>query len=223
VFVPPLERALTWPFVPHVTVADEMAHARIAAAVEALADARFVVPFDRVHLLREERDDEGRRVWRPVADVAFGRPAVVGRGGLELTITEGGALDRETAAWLAREWDRVHEATRPDEAGWDQRPFSLTARRDGRLVGAATGWTNLGAAYLAELVVEAGARGEGVGSHLLAAVEDLARRRGCHTMGLMTEADGAARRLYERRGWTIEWVQEDWIAGRDWARMRRDL
>src|SRR5207248_6438052 len=37
VFVPPLERPLTWPFVAHVTLADEMAPERIEAAVDALA------------------------------------------------------------------------------------------------------------------------------------------------------------------------------------------
>ncbi|MDP1806482.1 MAG: 2'-5' RNA ligase family protein, partial [Acidimicrobiales bacterium] len=38
VFVDPLARSLTWPFVPHVTLADEADPDRIAAALPALAD-----------------------------------------------------------------------------------------------------------------------------------------------------------------------------------------
>jgi 2'-5' RNA ligase len=69
VFVPPLERPLTHPFVPHVTVADEMDPARIPAAVEALADFVVDVRIEGVHLLEEGRD----RTWRPVADAVFTR------------------------------------------------------------------------------------------------------------------------------------------------------
>src|SRR5438105_445120 len=48
VFVPPLARKLTWPFVPHVTLADEMEEPRLHAAVDALRDYRAAVTFDRV-------------------------------------------------------------------------------------------------------------------------------------------------------------------------------
>jgi len=51
VFVPPLERPLTWAFVPHLTIADEMEPERIAAAIEALAGYRATATFERVHLL----------------------------------------------------------------------------------------------------------------------------------------------------------------------------
>jgi 2'-5' RNA ligase len=39
VFVDPLERHLTWDFVPHVTLADEAVPERIAAALAALRDS----------------------------------------------------------------------------------------------------------------------------------------------------------------------------------------
>lgn len=67
--VPPLERAITHPFVPHVTVADDMDPARIPAAVTALADYVVDVRIDTVHLLEEGRG----RVWRPIADVVLTR------------------------------------------------------------------------------------------------------------------------------------------------------
>lgn len=67
VFVDPLSRSLTWPFVPHVTLADEAAPGRIAAAAVALAGYRVEVGFDRVHLLREGPG----RIWEPIADSPF--------------------------------------------------------------------------------------------------------------------------------------------------------
>jgi 2'-5' RNA ligase len=71
VFVPPLERSLAHPFVPHVTVADELDPDRIRAAVTALADYVVDVRIEAVHLLEEGRD----RVWRPIADAPLSRRA----------------------------------------------------------------------------------------------------------------------------------------------------
>ena len=89
VFVEPLERPLTWPFVPHVTLVDGGEPARLESAVVALADARYDVAVERVTLLGEQRDDAGTRVWRPIADAALAERAVVGRGGLELELSTG--------------------------------------------------------------------------------------------------------------------------------------
>jgi 2'-5' RNA ligase len=69
VFHPPLERRLTRPFVPHVTLADEVDPVRIPAAVATLADYVVDVRFEAVHLLEELRG----RVWRPIADATFTR------------------------------------------------------------------------------------------------------------------------------------------------------
>lgn len=119
IFRPPLERSLTWPFHPHVTLRDEAEEPRIRAAMEALADYRIEVTFEAVHLLREE---EGR-VWRPVFEAPFGEPAVVGRGGLELELEVG-------------------------ERAGHGRALAVTARRGGEIVGMATGWTDAGEARL---------------------------------------------------------------------------
>jgi 2'-5' RNA ligase len=66
-FAPPLERALTHPFVPHVTVADDMDPGRIPAAVAALADYVADVRVDAVYLLEEGRG----RIWHPIAEAPF--------------------------------------------------------------------------------------------------------------------------------------------------------
>jgi 2'-5' RNA ligase len=160
VFTDPLARPLTWPFVPHVTLADDASPERIAAALVALAGYRVDAPFERVHLLREEAG----RVWVPVADAPFAPPAVIGRGGLpvELTVTE--ALDPEAGAL-----DRPHGAA----------PLAITARTDGAVAGYAYGWCGGDAAHVSALVVEAGQVALGVRRHLLAAFESEAAKRGC--------------------------------------------
>src|SRR5437763_3203417 len=127
VFRPPLARPLTWPFVPHVTLADEAAPGRIEAAVAALGSYRIEVRFERVHLLQEGQG----RVWTVAADVAFRKPAVVGRGSLPLELTVSERADPLVARWAGSAW-AVHDQ------GEDS-PFAVTARRDGTVVGVAVG------------------------------------------------------------------------------------
>jgi 2'-5' RNA ligase/ribosomal protein S18 acetylase RimI-like enzyme len=217
VFSDPLSRDLTWPFVPHVTLADEADPARIDAALVALTGYEVDVTFDRVHLLEEQE----ARVWRPVAEAAFEAPAVIGRGGLELELTRTRVLDAEAAAWSEAEWSRYtlaeYGSTQEDE------PFAIAARRDGVLLGTSTGSTRFDGGYLARLIVRADERGTGVGSHLLAATESLAAGRGCRRLTLRTEADGGARAFYESRGWRAHATLPAWRAGRDFVQMEREL
>ena len=96
VFAYPLERKVTWPFVPHVTLADSATPERIEAALAALADYSVTVGFDRVHLLQEGEE----RVGHPLADCPLGPPDLVGRGGFEVELTTSQLLDPEAAAFL---------------------------------------------------------------------------------------------------------------------------
>src|SRR5436190_16516649 len=158
----PLDRPSDHDFVPHVTVADELAEARLAKVVGLLTDWVAETTIDRVHVLAELPG----RVWKPVADAPLGeRPATVGRGSLPLDLTVSGRPDVEAAALLS-----FDEAT----AGL---PFAVTARRDDEVIAAAWGWSARGALEVADLVVAAEHRGQGVGRHVLAAVVALARRR----------------------------------------------
>jgi 2'-5' RNA ligase/GNAT superfamily N-acetyltransferase len=217
VFVEPLERSLSWSFVPHVTLADEAAPDRIDAALAALAGFEIDVTFDRVHLLEE---GEGR-TWRPIADVPFAKAAVIGRGGLEVALHRSHHLDVEAEAWTAREWAAYSEVEygRAEE----DEPFAIVARRGGEVVGTATGAVRGQEAYLARLIVDASERGTGVGSHLLAATESLAAERGCDRLTLRTQADGSARRFYESRGWQVYATLRRWRSGRDFVQMERVL
>jgi 2'-5' RNA ligase len=84
-FKPPLARTLSWPFVPHVTLADGIEPERVELAASLLAPYRRDVRINAVHLL-EERG----RVWEVLRAFPLGAPAVVGRGGdpLELDVLD---------------------------------------------------------------------------------------------------------------------------------------
>lgn len=159
VFVDPLARDLTWPFVPHVTLAEEADPARIGAALASLADYRVEVTFGSVHLLREAPG----RIWIPIADAPFAAPAVIGRGGLpiELTVTE--APDPEVTAMAVAEG-----VVR----------LVVTARSGGAVAGCAEGWCRDNRAHLSSLVVAPDSAGLGVARHLLAAFRSEAAARG---------------------------------------------
>lgn len=217
VFRGPFERDLTWPFVPHATLADEADPDRIRAALGALRDYEVRVTFDRVHVL--EQGDS--RMWRAIADAPFSAPAVIGRGGLELELATSANLDTDASRWTDTAWaaDAMAEyGTVEDDA-----PFAIATRRNGVVVGTAAGTTRSDGAYLATLIVDAAERGTGVGSHLLAAVESLAAERGCTRVTLRTQAGGAARPFYEARGWKVYAELPAWRHGRDFVQMERLL
>lgn len=156
VFVDPLARSLTWPFVPHVTLAEEADPDRIAAALIALADYRADVVFFRVHLLREGPG----RVWTPIADAPFAPEVVIGRGGLPVELT-------------------VSEYVDPEAARLGPARLVVTARSDGAVAGFVEGWCEEGAAHVCSLVVAPDHLHLGVDLHLLAAFRSEAADRGC--------------------------------------------
>jgi 2'-5' RNA ligase len=193
IFVPPFERTLEWPFVPHVTMAEGIDGARIDAAVSVLAGYRITVSFDRVHLLQERRDADGHRRWDPVADARFAPPAVVGRGGVELELTSSQLLDPEVLALLDGQQPQPQRQPRPQPVaevvapattsatGWlggsaggggaSAGPVGSTrlvvcARRRGELVGVAVGWVRGDERELVHLEVVEPHRGQGIGRQL---------------------------------------------------------
>ena len=159
VFRDPLARPLTWPFVAHVTVADECSPERIVAAQEALAGYTTDMELDRVHLLQEGPG----RIWGRVADFPFEAPATIGRGGLPVELIVTDDADPESWAFLR---------------GAGRQPVTITARRDGRVVGVARGWATSDSAQLSEIVVADGERDLGTEDHLVAAFDSWAAKRG---------------------------------------------
>ncbi len=160
VFVDPLARPLTWPFVAHVTVADECSPERIVAAQEALAGYTTDMEIGRVHLLQEGAG----RVWGPIADFPFEAAAVIGRGGLPVELTVTDDADPSVRAFV--------------RGAGQHEPVTITARRDGSIVGVARGWATTESAQLSELVVADGERDLGTEDHLVAAFDSWAAKRG---------------------------------------------
>lgn len=185
-FVPPLERVLSWPWVPHVTLADGVAEELIRAGLGALGAYAATGDLDRVVLL-EERPG---RVWEPIADVELGPPARIGTGGLTLEVTAGRLLDPGAAA----------PSPPQGGPGTGVPPIALTGRRLGRAVGVAKAWVDLEGAHV-WVWVDPGERGQGVGGHLLAHLEARARRAGWRHEVL--DARGPAGFYRARSRWSV--------------------
>jgi 2'-5' RNA ligase len=164
VFVPPLRRALSWPWVPHVTLADTASEARIVAALAALDCFAVVTSVECVTVLQEHRD----RIWRPLADAALGPPAVIGRGGLAVEITRGRVIDPEV--------HRMIEDPLDGQAEWRAigPPIVLSARREGQVAGAGVAWRSDAGGQVV-VTVAPGARRQGVGGMVLAHLEAAVR------------------------------------------------
>ncbi len=164
----PLARPLRWPWVPHVTVADDASAPQVAGALAALGSYVASVSFDRVVLMEEV----GHR-WQPLADACLGPPGVIGRGGLEIEVTEGRTLGPDALAMVQAQPEAP--ATPLPAAG-----VVLTARREGLVAGVAATWHDgyPGGAVHVGVMVAAGARRQGVGRALVMALEVALARRG---------------------------------------------
>ncbi len=182
VFREPLARPRTWPWVPHVTLADEIEEQRITAALEVLDRYAAVADVDRVVLL-EERPG---RVWLPLADAVLGPPAVVGTGGLAVEISRSQLIDPEAGRLLPGAGGPPAcggggppacggggAATTPFAAA----PIVLTARREGEVAGVAVAWLAADGGH-AGVMVAPPLRLQGIGGHLLVHLEATARAEG---------------------------------------------
>jgi len=214
----PLARPTTQPFVPHVTLSQSVEAGHIPHVVAALGPYRATTTIERVHVLREH---EGHR-WLPLADAVLGGPTVVGRGGLPLELTVGDVLDPDAAALdaascasFASDGDGLAPARR-------RRPFVVTARREGEVVGVAVGLTD-DELLLDRLVVDAAARGQGIGSRILAEVELVGAERGCRRALVVCDVEAPVASWLRSRGWTDDLRLPAWRHGSDAVRLVRPL
>lgn len=102
---------------------------------------------------------------------------------------------------FARFWSGVAEDVAAGQV------LLFAARRDGRIVGTAQlhliGKPNQPhRAEIAKVLVHSTARRQGIGEALMLAAETAARQAGRDLLVLDTDEAGAARRLYNRLGWT---------------------
>lgn len=199
VFQAPLERKLTWPWVPHVTLGDGIAEDRIHAALAVMRDYACVATFDRVVLLEERAG----RVWVPLADACLEPPAVIGKGGIPLTIVRGRNVDPYAGRAMAEAGVEQRTVQAPTKGSGAQgsvfsRPIVLTAHTGGSFAGIAGAWVD-GSGPRAGVFVAEGYRQQGIGSHLLSHLESAARREGWEFPAVL--ADGPAAFYESRSGW----------------------
>ena len=139
----------------------------IEMAMTVLGGYRAVASIERVSLLQEVRGTDGRR-WTPLADACFGRPAVVGTGSpFALELVRSQLVDPEAGALLEAE-GLDHRST--GAMGAVTRYLVVTARRPSGVVGVAAAWLTPDGGNVAVFVASPH-RKEGIGTHLLAAVE----------------------------------------------------
>ena len=104
--------------------------------------------------------------------------------------------DAEVYAEIARRFDAFNR----EHTDWQWTAFSAVLRRDGRIVAAARGVTNMGLVEIRGVWVDEDRRGHGHGRLVMAAVEAEAKRRGCMRAALDTYS-WQARGFYERLGY----------------------
>ncbi len=102
-------------------------------------------------------------------------------------------------------------------------PYAIVARKAGRVVGFAEGEVQNAVLRLGRLIVSPEWRHQGVGSHLLRAVEHLALERGCAQVRLATLLGGAAQQFYAERGFFVSATLPRWNEERDFVFMERPL
>jgi len=84
----------------------------------------------------------------------------------------------------------------------NEQPVRFVARDELGVVGGLLGHTRWGWLYVAKLWVDERGRGQGIGTQLLAAAEELARTRGCTDASLDT-FEYQARPFYEKLGYEL--------------------
>lgn len=152
----PLAQELKHPYVPHVTLSDDATDDEIRGALASLTHYVEPIALDGITVLEQ---DDGDKMWRPIADAPFGVHAT--------TRTLG--ADRVTFA------EHTHETLTAMTIG-RYRSLVVEALVEGRTVGVARGRVARGGvAWLDELVVQSEQRGTGIGGGLARAFVDAAR------------------------------------------------
>ena len=118
--------------------------------------------------------------------------------------------------------DRVNEAAVAAAGLGDMAEFGIFVRDRGRLLAGISALVWGGCCELQAMWVDPALRGRGVARELIAGAEIEARRRGC-TLVVLLAYDLLTRGLYERLGYEVLAVVEDWPAGSTARLFRKTL
>jgi len=139
-------------------------------------------------------------------------------GSLDLRIDD--KVERADEACVVRGLLAFNEA-RLGPSG--EQPVKFVARDSaGMVVGGILGHTRWRWLYIAKLWVDESARGQRLGTRLMAAAEDLARSRGCTDVSLDT-FDYQARPFYEKLGYELFGTLEGYPPGSRQYYLRKRL
>lgn len=120
-------------------------------------------------------------------------------------------------AEIAGRFDRYNR----EHTNWDWSTFSVVHRRGDHVAASARGVTNMGLVEIRGFWVDADLRGQGVGSAMMVALEDEAKRRGCSRATLDTYS-WQALAFYQRLGF-VEFGKLDYPNGTRRHYMVKDL
>ena len=136
--------------------------------------------------------------------------------GIELEAGEG---DRDLAARLDSE---IYAHNAAATGLRDGRLLTVRASTDGVLVAGLSGWTWGSCGFVDALWVEAGSRGQGLGTSLMDAAEREMVLRGCRQVVLLTHSFQAPE-FYRRRGYTRVADVADYPTGHAWILLTKPL
>lgn len=212
-------RARDRPFVPHLTLDQSISPERIGAALETLSHYRASVAFGRAVVL--EFSEEERR-WKGLSDAPFGRPRLVGRGGIEIELAVSESLDPEGEGFQGRVLGDHIAETYGEGVGRDE-PFAITARIAGEIVATATGELRGELVRIGDLVVARQWRSHGIGTKLLQEIESLAVDHQALKVRLEVQSGSRAEAFYVGRGYEAVALLPGWRHGRDFTVMEHTL
>jgi len=135
-------------------------------------------------------------------------------------------VDRqEIEDFLQRQWRPVNDRMfgRYDAGMWDVGRHALAACDGGRIVGAAVFKIEAGLGKVGQVITAADRCGQGIGQALMARVEEICRREGCHKLSLKTYWNSEAQRFYEKLGYVVEGILRRDLHGIDMCQMCKFL
>ncbi|PIO00032.1 hypothetical protein COT72_02590 [archaeon CG10_big_fil_rev_8_21_14_0_10_43_11] len=118
------------------------------------------------------------------------------------------------ASELDFEWEQFHETK--NKVSYVKQHHVLGAYDSGELVGRLVFEILSGRAHIKDLIVKQTHRSKGIGTDLLRAFENFCKDEKCHKLTARTTQHHTALEMYEKFGYTQEFVQKKDAFGWDW-------